>query len=133
MKLGSICHVHPELAGLRASDGACAKCKQIKSTEWRSKKRALAQASKIQQSEFEIRATKRAKYLRYVLAKENRIPPWADTEKIKEVYRLAAEVGMTVDHVIPLRGKLVSGLHVHNNLQLLAGGENSKKGNKYVP
>lgn len=65
-------------------------------------------------------------------AKLQRVPPWADLDKIKEVYRLAAESGMTVDHIVPLQGKLVSGLHVHNNLQLLAGHENSSKGNKYV-
>jgi hypothetical protein len=61
----------------------------------------------------------------------DRVPPWADIGKIKEVYKLARQLGMTVDHVIPLRGKYVSGLHVHNNLQLLPAAVNFSKGNKF--
>lgn len=38
-----------------------------------------------------------------------------------------------VDHVIPLRGKKVSGLHVHTNLQLLPGVENVRKNNRFIP
>jgi hypothetical protein len=60
----------------------------------------------------------------------NRTPAWADKEKIKEFYDKCPN-GMVVDHIIPLRGKNVSGFHVHTNLQYLTPKENSMKLNKF--
>lgn len=64
--------------------------------------------------------------------RKNRCPAWADRKAILEVYRLCP-VGMHVDHVIPLQGELVSGLHVHNNLQYLTPLQNLEKGNRFNP
>ena len=64
-------------------------------------------------------------------AKLQRIPPWADLEGIKEFY-LNRPQGHHVDHIIPLRGKNVSGLHTLGNLQYLPGEENLSKSNKFV-
>ncbi len=59
----------------------------------------------------------------------NACPPWADLSAILEVYAKAKESGMTVDHIIPLAGKTVCGLHVDYNLQLLTKSQNCSKKN----
>ena len=59
-----------------------------------------------------------------------RFPVWADKESIKEFYFNCPE-GYHVDHIIPLKGKEVSGLHVIENLQYLPAKENMSKGNRY--
>jgi hypothetical protein len=70
-------------------------------------------------------------------AKLQRTPPWADMDAIKEFYAAAQRMTQAtgepyhVDHVIPLQGRLVSGLHVAGNLQILHGSENSKKRNHF--
>ncbi len=63
--------------------------------------------------------------------KEERTPPWADLDKIREIY-LNRPKGYHVDHIIPLNGENVSGLHVHYNLQYLPAKENLSKGNKLI-
>lgn len=64
-------------------------------------------------------------------------PEWADREAMRQVYQearaLRALTGIThhVDHIIPIRHKLVCGLHVANNLQILPATENMRKTNKF--
>ena len=60
-------------------------------------------------------------------------PVWADLQAIGEAYLEAAYFNMQVDHIIPLKNKLVCGLHVWDNLQLMNPIQNNKKGNRYWP
>ena len=73
------------------------------------------------------------------LAKVQRTPAWLTADDhwlIEQAYELAqlrtSLFGFSwhVDHVIPLRGKTVSGLHVPNNLRVIPGSDNSRKGNR---
>ena len=62
-------------------------------------------------------------------AKLQRTPPWADPEAIRVFYE-GCPAGHHVDHTVPLQGKLISGLHVLENLQYLPAAENIAKGNR---
>jgi hypothetical protein len=61
-----------------------------------------------------------------------RTPAWANRAEIVEVYK-NCPVGYQVDHIIPLRGEVVTGLHVAANLQYLPASENRAKSNKFLP
>ena len=61
-----------------------------------------------------------------------RTPTWSNSESIKDFYSECPS-GYHVDHIIPLRASLVSGLHVPENLQYLTAHENLVKGNKFNP
>ena len=72
--------------------------------------------------------------------KRNQTPKWVDSEElwlITEVYALAKErTKMTgfswhVDHIVPIQGKLASGLHTIHNLQVIPATENIRKSNRY--
>lgn len=78
----------------------------------------------------------------YRARRASREPVWlseADRWLISEVYCLAAArsratgVKHHVDHVLPLNGRLVSGLHVPANLRVIPAGDNARKGCQFSP
>jgi hypothetical protein len=69
--------------------------------------------------------------------RRRRYVSWANVEAIAELYARAALLTRTtgrshvVDHIIPLKGRMVSGLHVENNLRIIERSENARKSNKW--
>lgn len=105
---------------------------------WVEANRALANEYK-----YKYRRNNKTKYCFYAMKrickKLNATPLWADLEAIQAVYAEAAliteKTGIKhhVDHIIPLQGRLVSGLHVEYNLQIISAQDNVVKSNKFEP
>jgi 5-methylcytosine-specific restriction endonuclease McrA len=83
----------------------------------------------------------RADTMNAATSKINRKPAWLtefDHTYIQCLHQLAAmrsresSEQWEVDHIIPLRGKLVSGLHVPSNLQVITAKANQQKNNSYT-
>jgi hypothetical protein len=79
-----------------------------------------------------------ANHARRKASKLQRTPAWADLEKIKSYYTLAKYfefitlgIKYHVDHIVPLQGKNVCGLHVPDNLQVLRFDHNCSKNNQW--
>ncbi|MHB1231570.1 MAG: hypothetical protein ACYCZQ_03165 [Burkholderiales bacterium] len=70
--------------------------------------------------------------------KLNATPLWANDEYVvRFIYKLASVFSkclnekVEVDHIVPLKGKKVCGLHIAHNMQLLTESQNSQKSNKH--
>lgn len=83
----------------------------------------------------------RAGKMRYLYALEQATPKWLTKlhwEEMEAIYaeakRITDETGvaMHVDHIVPIRGESVRGLHVPWNLQILTAQENISKSNDIV-
>ncbi len=83
-----------------------------------------------------------AKKARYRARKRNACPAWLTQEQHAEIQvfyteavRLTRETGVPhqVDHIVPLGGSTVCGLHVPWNLQVITAKENLRKSNRVPP
>jgi hypothetical protein len=72
-------------------------------------------------------------------AKLQRTPEYSSNSALKDIYGQAGLLSKTtgtpyeVDHVIPLQGETVSGLHVPGNLMIVPKGLNRSKTNAFTP
>lgn len=93
------------------------------SVAWRKANKAKMLASNARQRAVRLRA----------------MVSWADETRIFEMYDRASRVSKCtgfvwhVDHIVPLQGKTVCGLHVPDNLRVIPAKINLKKHNSWVP
>lgn len=119
--------------------------------EWRAKNADHVQAysksywgeHKVVRQAYQSGYRERSKPLRAELQAQRRAstkqacPKWVNRKQILEVYELAKEfrdagIDVHVDHIVPLRGKKVSGLHVPWNLRLCLAEHNLRKKNSFT-
>jgi len=124
-------------------DGLCYWCKSCKyalTNKWK-----IGNKENLQKYKKEYAFKKQAKLTglerKRQAAKLARTPAWlTDFDKLHMecLYQVSAMrtresgYGWHVDHVIPLQGKTVSGLHVPSNLRVIPATENLRKNNLYV-
>ena len=118
-----------------------------KDPEYREKKKQYARDYRVRKKK-ELSETRKEKYhaapeVPRELASHARAQrtlrqaPWADRELIQGIFRQADEVSRSsgipheVDHVIPLQGKYVSGLHHQDNLLIVPRNLNRSKSNSF--
>ena len=101
-------------------------------TVLREYRNAWKEANKVQ-----VRADTKARRRKH----RDATPPWLTRKQkseIRQLYQIAITMTQTtgeqyvVDHIVPLRGEEVCGLHVPWNLRVITQEENLKKSNKLV-
>jgi len=121
----------------RSQNGYCTHCSTVKNssefqnrsdnkTKTKSTCRSCQYPYKVELQGYSYFANSAAKYR---AAKVSAIAPWANLDRIAEIYDNCPE-GYHVDHIFPLQGETCCGLHVENNLQYLPAKDNLSKSNK---
>ncbi len=128
----------------------CKPCDAARQTQWRAKHRSYnaeyyaqnrdSEARRFAQYYFGQRSVllpklrERASLRRATVLQAT--PPWVDHSALASFYieadRMTRETGVPheVDHIIPLQGREVRGLHVPWNMQVIPRSENRSKSNK---
>lgn len=111
----------------------CTKCSQLKIRSEFRKNKSMTDGLNNHCKPCHLSQTKLtqpARQAQYYASREERTPTWANLDEIRRIYLNCPE-GYHVDHIIPLRGKLISGLHIETNLQYLPAIDNLIKGNSF--
>lgn len=108
-----------------------------KSKEYYYTKRDFEKAREAQRRHYE---NHKERYEIWRMEKKQRVPVWfSELDQfvsdqacdLREMRNECTGIEWHIDHIIPLKGKKVSGLHVWNNLQVIPAVENLRKGNSY--
>jgi 2,4-dienoyl-CoA reductase-like NADH-dependent reductase (Old Yellow Enzyme family) len=145
--------IQGHVADRRAKTGECLSCRADFLVKWRNKNKdkvkqhnATQYVNHTQKIKAGVKAWAKnnpVKILAHTRSQQTkrlmRLPKWLtedDHWAIEQAYELAAlrtkmfGFSWHVDHILPLQGKTVSGLHAPTNLQVIPGVENVRKGNR---
>lgn len=120
----------------RFTNGGCVLCQRQNFLDWRAKNVAKDKADS-RRWQIENRARVAALIAKREADIDQRTPAWADLKAISWWYRCARAMSDAtgiphhVDHVVPLRGRNVSGLHVEENLACIPADQNKRKSNSF--
>jgi hypothetical protein len=131
---------HGHISEKRTSNRTCIDCLAISKRAWSNRLDVKAKGLiRLNAHDKANPAAKLARTRKRQAALLQRVPAWdPHAHLIIAKYQLAAMLSTAsgepyhVDHIIPLQGKKVSGLHVFSNLRVIPGSDNSKKSNKFV-
>ncbi len=139
---------HGHIADRRTVNGCCTACEKVKNNSSTRQEYMSAyakeQKQKIKQIASKWQKNNKGKInantaVRHA-AKMLRMPAWLTKEekqRIRCYYQLSAmrtresDIVWNVDHIVPLQGENVSGLHVPWNLQVIPASDNFRKNNKF--
>ena len=142
---------HGHVSERYTKNRCCIKCNEIdvKQSSIKHKEKRRAYRKKHYRKHREVYIQKAIRYnkahpeqikkdtITRTIAYKNATPVWYEKELIHQLYLKRDELSklwgikLHVDHVIPLRGKNVCGLHCWDNLQLLEASINQNKGNSF--
>lgn len=126
-KVLEVFNFHKKSAAADGLASYCKSCTKEYGRQWTAKNRDKARAN-----HKKYKAANRAYYT--ALESQRRARKFSQVSKVFrseviEIYKNCPD-DKVVDHIIPLKGKQVSGLHVPWNLQYLTPSENAVKSNK---
>ena len=109
----------------------------------RSKAYNEANKDKILAQQKEYYEANSAYYIEKAIFRQNLLnklqrPSWYNSKLVNKIYnkchklnKIAGFIKYHVDHIVPLQGKIVSGLHVQDNLKIILASLNRSKSNKF--
>ena len=140
MKVCSYCKIEQETTNFykhkKNSDGLqsrCKECSKLAVLKWqKDHPETVNNKNSVWKNATKVWLTPKAKaYTKDRHARRRtQTPVWTNKKEVLEFY-LHCPQGFHVDHIIPLKGETVSGLHVIENLQYLPALLNLQKGNRY--